>query len=148
MQLTHFNTMPKDCGPLETNIHNLASRAPENHRQYLPKITSHDNNLVPKKHVLKGMVNNTHNMLERAVHNLKHMLMGHGCLIPHNEACSPNQGRLWTVQGNIANGRATKACYGNFETWVSCAAALQKQGCNARSCHRQRYVTSRAHPAE
>ncbi len=31
IQLTHFNTVPKDCGPLETGIHNLASRAPGNH---------------------------------------------------------------------------------------------------------------------
>jgi hypothetical protein len=116
MQLTHFNTVPKDYGPLETSIHNLASRASGNHKQYLPKITSHDNNLVPKKHVFKGMVNSTHNMLERAVHSLKHMLVGHGCLIPHNEACNSNQGRLWTVQGNIANRGTTKACYGNFET--------------------------------
>jgi hypothetical protein len=52
MQLTHFNTVPKDYGPLETGIHNLASPAPGNHKQYLPKITSHDNNLAPKKHVL------------------------------------------------------------------------------------------------
>jgi hypothetical protein len=52
MQLTLFNTVPKDCGPLEISIHNLAFRAPRNHRQYLPKITSHDNNLAPKKHVL------------------------------------------------------------------------------------------------
>jgi hypothetical protein len=52
MQLTHFNTVLKDYGPLETGIHNLASHALGNHRQYLPKITSHDNNLAPKKHVL------------------------------------------------------------------------------------------------
>jgi len=52
MQLTHFNTVPKDNGPLEIGIHNLASPAPRNHRQYLLKITSHDNNLAPKKHVL------------------------------------------------------------------------------------------------
>jgi hypothetical protein len=116
MQLTHFNTMLKDCGPLETSIHNLASLAPGNHRQYLPKITSHDNNLAPKKHVLYGRVNNTHNMLEHAVHSLKHMLVGHGCLIPHNEARNPNQGRLWTIQGNIASRGATKAYYENFET--------------------------------
>jgi hypothetical protein len=52
IQLTHFNTVSKDCGPLETSVHNLASPAPGNHMQYLLKITSHDNNLAPKKHVL------------------------------------------------------------------------------------------------
>ncbi len=52
MQLTHFNKVPKDCEPLETGIHNLASLAPGNHKQYLPKITFHDNNLASKKHVL------------------------------------------------------------------------------------------------
>jgi hypothetical protein len=52
MQLTHFNMVPKDYGPLEIGIHNLAFPVPRNHTQYLPKITSHDNNLAPKKHVL------------------------------------------------------------------------------------------------
>ncbi len=33
IQVTHFNIVPKDCRPLETGIHNLASHAPGNHMQ-------------------------------------------------------------------------------------------------------------------
>jgi hypothetical protein len=85
-------------------------------KQNLPKIAAKHHNQAAKGQELECWVNDSHDVLQRPIDNLKNMPVHHDSLIPHNERSCLQKCCQLRVPIDVACGHAVEALHRDLET--------------------------------